>query len=866
MADSIITNLVQLLSTFALDEYKFLKGVGDQLNSLENELRFMKKFLRNAEGKQREHLMVSELVDQIKEVAFEAEDTIEMFLLNVERQRRRSTCSKLLHSGGYMVMHSKTANRIDGIKTRINEIYDNKEKFGIEIGDGSMNPHFEGLLRRRRKEVDEEMVGFEDVANTLLKQLTQGDALEIISIVGMGGLGKTTVAKRLYNNRIIKDHFGCHAWVSVSEDYNTHQIILHMLNRVAPNKVGLDKLNTVQLVETLKGRLNDRKFIIFLDDIWQPDMWDEVKACFPNKENGSRIVITSRVAKVAMHASPRKPNFLRFFTPEESWELFERKVFRGDAYPSHLKSLGKKIVKRCKGLPLSIVVIASMLASEEKSERIWERTLKDVSVHLGKDNACMEILALSYHHLPVELKPCFLYFAAFPEDEEMSVRRLITLWLAEGFVQPSGDLSLEEVAESYLDVLIDRSLVQAGRRRMDGGHKTCRIHDLIRDVCIREARSENFMQVASKTDDLSSTTSKYNPRRLSVHRHTKPVILSKGWDPCSVRAFLSFESQSVHAGSELWKTLHSGYKLLKVLDLGVTVEVTTLPSEISSLANLRYLRFFLCSRSIPKSVFNLWNLQMLFIKGNQSLNVSLGELLKLQQLKQLVFRERVRIYGKNEASTPLSKKQLKFLQVLSPIYLDEDFECAVTSGLCPSLRKVSVCITDHHCWSLNNLFASLSELQTLKISSSYIPLSQDDIFSGVKAANIPLRLAKLTLKSFSYVDDLACILGQFPNLRMLKLVDVITRLDAKDGSFPRLHTLHMHNFDEGPLWVNPRAFAELRYLFIRRGTCRFDEDLFKLPNLTDVEVLWPEPRLATTLKRLQSKDEIKYRLLVHDGE
>lgn len=130
---------------------------------------------------------------------------------------------------------------------------------------------------------------------------------------------------------------------------------------------------------------------------------------------------------------------------------------------------------------------------------------------LISEEACLEILALSYHSLPVELKPCFLYFAAFPEDYEMSVCKLIALWLAEGFIQPLGKLTLEEVAEGYLDALIDRSLVQAGSKRIDGGLKSCRIHDLIRDLCIREAKCENFMLAACNINNSSSTINKSEP-------------------------------------------------------------------------------------------------------------------------------------------------------------------------------------------------------------------------------------------------------------------------------------------------------------------------------------------------------------------
>ncbi|CAO2816691.1 unnamed protein product [Amaranthus hypochondriacus] len=876
MVDSILTNLVLQLGSLAVDEYNFLKGVGDQLKSLENELRFMKKFLRNSEGKQHEHQLVRELVDQIREVAFEAEDVIETFLLNFEKQKLRSTFKKMIHSPQHALMLREVAKQIDGIKTRINEIYDNKEKYGIELGDGSMNPYFQASLERRRREVDDEMVGFVDVADSLLKRLTEGSTgLEIISIVGMGGLGKTTITKKLYNDRIIKDHFKSHAWVSVSEDYNTRQVLLDALKRVVPNMEGVDNMDTNGLKDMLRGRLQDRKFIVFLDDVWQPDMWDEIKTCFPSARTGSRIVITTRIANVARHASHNDPHFLRFLTPSESWQLFEKKVFGGDPCPPNLKSSGNEIVKACKQLPLSIVVIASMLASQEKSERIWARTLKDVSVHLGKDDACLEILALSYHNLPIELKPCFLYFSAFPEDYEMSVRTLISLWIAEGFISPLGKLTLEEVAESYLDALIDRSLVQAGTRRTDGGFKTCRIHDLIRDLCIRESQCENFMWAASKLNHTSSTTTQKKPRRVSVHHKTTRAILSDDWDPSSIRALLSFEEgQKFMASSAFLKKLYTRYKLLRVLDLGSSVIIEKLPSEIENLINLRYLKIV---SSFPDSIFNLRNLEMLLIESPTSLSIPISSLLKLQNLKQLVTGKSCfsRLYGNSTKLLP--NKQLKNLQILSSVFPDSDFESAVVNGLCPNLRKLSVWGSAGHCWSLQNFIAYLPDLQTLKIyNSKHSYSSKNDILFkgvGVRNTSLPSSLTKITLKSSYCLQEWFDTLSRFPNLCILKLADLyLPDLIVKDGSFPRLHTLHLDNFkdvtvtlDDAYVGKEESAFPQLRHLVVHKCNAVNIKVLFLVPSLKDIEVLWPDDYLANELDELRQSDKIKCRLLVYRG-
>lgn len=513
-----------------------------------------------------------------------------------------------------------------------------------------------------------------------------------------------------------------------------------------------------------------------------------------------------------------------------------------------------------------------MLASKEKSERIWGRTLKDVSVHLGKDEACLEILALSYHNLEVELKPCFLYFAAFPEDHEMSVRRLIALWLAEGFIHPLGELTLEEVAESYLDALIDRSLVQAGTRRTDGGIKTCRIHDLIRDLCIREAKSENFMWAASKISGTSAIVSKCKPRRLSVHHHTSRTVLSKNWEPSSIRAFLSFESQNSFVTSGFWKKLYTEYKLLRVLDLGASIKIETVPNDIDDLMNLRYLRLFLSALYIPESIYNLRNLQMLFVEGNTTLNIPIGALLKLQCLQQLILgKSCTRLYG-NPANM-LPKKQLKSLRVLSSIYPDNDFESAVMKGLCPDLRKLSVCSSYANSWSLKNFFTGLPDLQSIKISFSDVDVHRD-IFKGVTESQLPSTLTKITLKSSEWSQDALNMLGKFPNLHILKLVDVkYPELTPTKGSFPRLHTLHLDNVQGGEVAVHPSlygrqelAYPQLRHLFIKRCTCKFNPFQFTLPNLKDVEVLWPDNRLANLLEELKQKNKIKCRLLVYKGE
>ncbi|XP_059429175.1 putative late blight resistance protein homolog R1A-10 [Corylus avellana] len=265
-----------------------------------------------------------------------------------------------------------------------------------------------------------------------------------------------------------------------------------------------------------------------MDDVWSNEVWDEVRSAFPNDSNGSRILITSRNKVVALHASLTPPHLLSFLDKYESWELFKKNVFRGGICPPEFETLGRQIAEGCHGLPLSIVVLAGLLANKERSLHIWSKFVGHVSSFLitqAEDTIiCEKILSLSYTDLPRYLKPCFLYFGMYPEDHEIPVRQLIHLWVAEGFIQHTGQRFPEDVAEMYLENLIDRSLIQVARRRVDGGVKACRIHDLLRELCISESAKGMFLEVQSE-NRLDTN----NSRRLSIQGNTRQYM---SLNPC----------------------------------------------------------------------------------------------------------------------------------------------------------------------------------------------------------------------------------------------------------------------------------------------------------------------------------------------
>ncbi|XP_057493047.1 putative late blight resistance protein homolog R1B-16 isoform X2 [Actinidia eriantha] len=344
---------------------------------------------------------------------------------------------------------------------------------------------------------EETIVGFEEEVLIIKEQLTGvPKQLDVVSIVGMPGIGKTTLAIKVYNDPLVAYHFHIRAWITISQEYVKRDLLCGLLSSGKHHTNGVDQISDEELAQRLYKSLKGRRYFIVMDDIWDSRVWFDLKACFPNDNNGSRIMFTSRNEDVASLAkSSRPPLSLRFLTDDESWVLFKQKVFRIETCPPQLTEIGKHIAKKCQGIPLVIVVVAGILTNEEKSPDQWEKVGKTLNSHMTADpQIWLKTLALSYNHLPHHLKPCFLYFGVFPEDCQVPVWELIWLWVAEGFIRETGEKSFEDVAEEYLTELIGRSLILVSRRRYDGGVKACGIHDLLRDFCIKQAEKECFLQ------------------------------------------------------------------------------------------------------------------------------------------------------------------------------------------------------------------------------------------------------------------------------------------------------------------------------------------------------------------------------------
>ncbi|XP_029125834.1 putative disease resistance RPP13-like protein 1 [Cajanus cajan] len=447
------------------------------LKKLKRKLRSIHAFADDAELQQfRDQHVRAWLVD-VKEVVFEAEDLLdeiyELSKCQVEAESQAQSIDDKVWNFNFSISPISLLNNENEIETRMTQVLDDLDELanegthlGLKKASGAGFGSVKGSIVLQKSPstslLSESVIyGRNDDKENIISWLTSNtdNKLSVLTIVGMGGLGKTTLVQHVYNDPRIGGYFNLKAWVCVSKDFNVFNLSRAILDTVTKS---VDNSRELEIVHArLKEKLSGNRFLLVLDDVWNENRlkWEEVQKSLLLGAQGSRILVTARSTKVAS-AMRSEIHFLKQLQEDHSWQLFAEHAFSNDSSPPtpDYKEIGTKIVGKCGGLPLALKTIASLL--QNKSVLEWKNILQSEIWDLEQSDI-IPALALSYHHLPSHLKRCFAYCAIFPKDHKFDKDSLIQLWMAQNFLQCcQHSASPEEVGEQYFNDLLSRSFFQ----------------------------------------------------------------------------------------------------------------------------------------------------------------------------------------------------------------------------------------------------------------------------------------------------------------------------------------------------------------------------------------------------------------------
>ena len=524
MAEIAVTVVIDRLLSLLTEEARLLRGVHTEVEDIKRQLLFIQAFLKDADAKAEKGDTINHglkaWVQELRETAYSIEDLFDEYIHHfANRPRRSGVIFDFLSKVSCLIANLKPrheiASKVKDLKLKMGKLHEESSRYGFissfEQGSGGSSDTINVQWRDPRVKAlfieEAEIVGIESPKGELINWLVEGAAeLTVISVVGMGGLGKTTLAKNVYDNKKVVERFVCRAWITVSQSFKMEMVLQNMIKQFyetmkEPIPEGMDAMNVISLSGLLKKYLEDKRYAIVFDDVWRLEFWGFIKCVLPENRRGSRVVITTRNVEVG--CAIRESGFhhvhnLQPLLPESSWELFCKKAFPGSCCPSELEKISIDIVKRCAGLPLAIVAIGGALSTKQKNELEWQKFNDSLGSQLETNphlESITKILSLSYNDLPHFLKPCFLYCVVFPEDYSINCAKLIRLWVAEGFVKGEKGVPLEQRAEEYLNELIHRSLVQLSKVDDRGRIRRCKVHDLMREMILKKAEELSICHV-----------------------------------------------------------------------------------------------------------------------------------------------------------------------------------------------------------------------------------------------------------------------------------------------------------------------------------------------------------------------------------
>ncbi|XP_027152418.1 putative disease resistance protein RGA3 [Coffea eugenioides] len=672
MPEAVLSFVIVILNKIlplAAHEVSRVWAVKKDLEKLAEEVQMMEALILDAEGKQSTSKAVQLWLKRLQSIARDAEIVLDDFGYEVLRQkvenRKRDKVRNFFSSSNPISFRLEMANKIKNVSASLEEAYRRANQIGLHPVQLPMTSADHKEDRWTDPFVEEsEMVGREVEISQVVSMLISSDYkkdLPVISIVGMGGQGKTTLAQLVLKNDSVVKHFDETIWVCVSDDFKVERLLNEMLQSLKGKSA--DTTNRETLVKELQDNLKGKRYLLVLDDIWNENRqkWNGMRRRLLaiGGAPGSKILVTTRSDEVASAMQTSGLHHLDILSDDHSWMLFEKLAFAdgGARKTQDLVDIGRRILKKCGGVPLAIKVIGGLLYSKkdasewlklEKSE-IWNESANN-------EGGVISVLMLSCENLPsLSVEQCFASCSIFPKDTDMEKQSLIQIWMAQGLINDAkgGHLQMEDVGSDYFNILLRSSLLQATSENSINGIKRCRMHDLVHDLSLQVSNNcflntEDGM-VVSHDDEVMHLTIILSrgmvlkkiegipPNLQTLHLVGRGIVLEDILETSRYLCVLIVNCRDVaHLPNAVGNMKH-----LRYLDICKT-RIITLPDSITKLYNLMTLKVVYL-KEIPKKFSNLINLRHFeyseFLLEIRCLFPGIGQLANLQTLPHFVVSQ-----------------------------------------------------------------------------------------------------------------------------------------------------------------------------------------------------------------------------------
>ncbi|XP_042029457.1 disease resistance protein RGA2-like [Salvia splendens] len=798
---AVIKVLVQNLIDHSKTEISLIRGLDKEAAKLAGSLDTIQQLLNDAESRTIPGGAVKSWLRKLEDVAFDADNVLDELNYHLLSKRIKSikpmkekvlSCfSSLSH-----IAHPRNiALKIQEINENLESIYKEGAGLGLQgrISNGEQTlPTFEtdsfshDPIFIGRDELVSEIV---EIINT--STTTDERVISIFAIVGMGGLGKTTLTRNVFHHPKIKNHFGSHNWVHVSQIFDSITLFKKILKCLtSTDKVEVESREDI--MKKLQGALTDKTYLLILDDVWNQDRpkWDDFINSLVGVTSTKRnaIVITTRNMEVASTMQSLHTHELKGLSHEDCWSIIQAKTFGKEDIPSEFEAIGRKIATRCQGLPLAANVVGGALCN--KSEEEW-LSIEEKWLSHDEGDRITEILKLSFDNLSLpSLKKCFACCSVFPKGRKIKSQELIEYWMAEGFLEANGNNEMECLGDKFMKVLLHNSLLQVAERDDYGNVESCVMHDLVHDLACSISGSSNNTEGGSRVRYMIHDGESRIPKEVAKYLRT---LLIEGY--IYRNKFADFERLHVliladigceKLPSSIRKLIH-----LRKLDISLTL-IEYLPDWIGDFHKLQTLNA--CSESLwelPSTLKYLINLRHLYINSFAKLPAGIGNLTSLRTLEyfnvgkkngckieelgsmnglkgKLEIYKLERVENEEEAEKASLSNKSKILDLC--LRWDDDREVEATND-----ENVLEGLQPH---------SNLKKLQIEGFKGKKFPswtqkMAVENVTQGCW---IPLnKLIEIKLSKCSECEEIP-MFGQLPNLKSLWLEE-LTNLKSINSSF-----------------------------------------------------------------------------------